>query len=71
MYCSHIVHTEYQFCAPGPTSGGATYTRWGSTNCSNIAGTQEIYSGITAGSVYTHWGDGANHLCLVKGQLHA
>ncbi len=36
-----------------------------------IAGTQEVYSGITAGSVYTHRGNGANHLSLVKGQLHA
>ena len=30
---------------PGPVSGGATYTRWGRTSCSNITGTSLVYSG--------------------------
>ncbi len=51
---------------PGPKSGGATYTRWGNSTCADIAGTEEVYSGITAGSSYQHKGNGANYLCLVK-----
>ena len=31
--------------APGPVSGGATYTRWGRTLCPNITGTSLVYSG--------------------------
>ncbi len=52
--------------APGPTSGGATYTRWGKSICASIAGTEQVYSGITAGSSHQHRGNGANYLCLVK-----
>ncbi len=50
---------------PGPKSGGATYTRWGNSTCADINGTEEVYSGITAGSSYEHKGNGANYLCLV------
>ncbi len=32
----------------------------------DINGTEEFYSGITAGSSHGHRGNGANHLCLVK-----
>ncbi len=51
---------------PGPKSGGATYTRWGNSTCADIAGTEQVYSGITAGSSHVHRGNGANYLCLVK-----
>ncbi len=51
---------------PGPKYGGVTYTRWGNSSCADINGTEEVYSGITAGSSYLHKGNGANHLCLVK-----
>ena len=50
----------------GPKSGGATYTRWGKSTCPGISGTEEVYSGITAGSHYTHSGSGSNNLCMSK-----
>ena len=50
----------------GPKSGGATYTRWGKSTCPGISGTEEVYSGSTAGSHYTHSGAGSNHLCMFK-----
>ena len=50
----------------GPRCGGATYTRWGKSTCPEITGTQAVYTGITAGSHYTHSGGGANHLCMPK-----
>ena len=48
----------------GPPSGGAIYTRWGKSSCSQIQGTELLYSGITGGSFYTHTGGGANYLCM-------
>ena len=49
---------------PGPSVGGAVYTRWGRTTCPNITGTQLVYAGRAAGSWYNHKGGAANHLCL-------
>ena len=49
---------------PAAMKGGATYTRWGKTACPTVSGTELVYSGITAGSHYTHTGGGANYLCL-------
>ena len=48
----------------GPNSGGATYIRWGKSSCPTSL--SEVYSGIAAGSHYTHSGGGANHLCMPK-----
>ena len=50
----------------GPKSGGATYTRWGKSTCPVISGTEEVYSGITAGSHFSHSGGGSNYLCMSK-----
>ena len=49
---------------PGPLSGGAVYTRWGKSSCPSTAGTEMIYSGITAGAKYSTDGGGANYLCI-------
>ena len=49
---------------PGPSTGGATYTRWGKSSCPQVKGTVLLYSGFAGGSHYTHQGAGANHLCL-------
>ena len=46
--------------------GGVTYIRWGRTSCPTVAGTEEVYSGITAGSYYTNTGGGSNYICMVK-----
>ena len=50
--------------APGPVSGGATYTRWGRTSCPNIAGTSLIYSGRAGKSWFNQRGGGGNYQCL-------
>lgn len=39
-----------------------TYTRWGRTTCEEPA--TVVYTGIMAGSHYTHKGGGSNYLCL-------
>ena len=49
---------------PGPLSGGAVYTRWGKSSCPSTAGTEMVYSGITAGNLHSGPGGGANHLCM-------
>ena len=49
---------------PGPSMGGAVYTRWGRTTCPNITGTQLVYAGRAAGGRYIYKGGGANRLCL-------
>ena len=49
---------------PGPSTGGASYIRWGRTTCPDIEGTELLYSGRAAGAHYTHQGSGANYLCL-------
>ena len=46
--------------------GGVTYIRWGRTSCPTVDGTEYVYDGITAGSLYTHTGGGSNYICLVK-----
>ena len=50
--------------APGPVSGGATYTRWGRTSCPNITGTSLIYSGRAGKSWLDQRGGGGNYQCL-------
>ena len=50
---------------PGtPGVGSVVYTRWGNTSCPSTEGTSLVYSGITAGSFYSHTGGGANYLCM-------
>jgi len=49
-------------------SVGATYTRWGKAGCP-ANGTELVYSGLTAGSHYTHSGGASNYLCLTKTPL--
>ena len=51
---------------PGPTSGGATYIRWGKSFCPGVTGTELVYSGIAGGSWYNQEGGGSNYLCLPK-----
>ena len=51
---------------PGPISGGIIYTRWGKSTCSNIYGTEMLYSGIAGGSHIYHEGGGGNYLCMPK-----
>ena len=46
--------------------GGVTYIRWGRTSCPAVAGTEEVYNGITAGSYHDHTGGGSNYICMVK-----
>ena len=48
---------------PGPSSGGAIYTRWGRTVCPDTSGTELVYKGLTAGTPYDQTGGGANYLC--------
>ena len=52
--------------AAGPKSGGATYTRRRKSTCPRITGTEEVYSGITAGSNRLHSGSGSNNRCMSK-----
>ncbi|WAR18452.1 hypothetical protein MAR_000290 [Mya arenaria] len=47
------------------TNVGTTYTRWGKPSCPGN-GTETIYSGLVAGSHYTHKGAAANYLCLTQ-----
>ena len=49
---------------PGPVSGGATYIRWGRTQCPNITGTSLVYNGRAAKSGHNHAGGGSNYQCL-------
>ena len=49
---------------PGPVSGGAAYTRWGKTSCTNRTGTSLIYSGRAGKSFFTQKGGGGNYQCL-------
>ena len=43
---------------------GVTYVRWGRTNCSNVTGTQLLYSGRAGGAYWSIKGGGAEKLCL-------
>ncbi len=49
---------------PGPKSAGVTYIRWGKTSCPSRPGTELLYNGITAGSLWSNTGGGANYLCM-------
>ncbi len=51
---------------PGPSSGGAVYTRWGRTVCPATSGTELVYKGRAAGTKYDHTEGGANYLCTTK-----
>ena len=51
----------------GPTRGGVVYTRWGSSNCSDVNGTELIYSGRAGGSAYYQ---SANILCMPEDPEH-
>ena len=51
---------------PGPSSGGAVYTRWGRTVCPNTSGTELVYKGLAAGTKYDQTGGGANYLCITE-----
>ncbi|XP_036357868.1 uncharacterized protein LOC115210429 [Octopus sinensis] len=42
---------------------GAIYTQWGKRNCTSRRSTQ-VYSGLAAGTHYSHSGGGSNYLCL-------
>ena len=49
---------------PGPSVGGAVYTRWGRTTCPSSNGTQLVYAGRAAGSWFNHKGGAAAfHWC--------
>ena len=47
-------------------SGGAVYTRWGRTVCSDTDGTVLVYEGLAAGSAWNQPGGGANYICITK-----
>ena len=50
---------------PGPRSGGVTYVRWGKSSCPSVAGTELIYAGRVAGTLfYNKPRSGSNYLCL-------
>ena len=51
---------------PGPTGQGTVYIRWGRTTCPTVPGTERVYEGIAAGSLYNQKGGGSNRLCLPK-----
>ena len=51
---------------PGPRSGGVTYVRWGRTTCPNTTGTELVYTGRAAGSLFYHKGGGSNYQCIVE-----
>ena len=53
---------------PGPSSGGVTYVRWGRTTCPNTTGTELVYRGIMAGSLWSSSGGGANYQCITEEQ---
>ena len=50
--------------APGNTSGGITYVRWGRTICPNTTGTELVYTGRAAGTNYNVQGGTNDYLCL-------
>ena len=44
--------------------GGVNYIRWGRITCPDTEGTELLYSGVAAGSLYSQQGGGSNYLCL-------
>ena len=55
---------------PGPVSGGATYIRWGRTQCPNITGTSLVYNCRAANSFYNQAGGGVNYQCLPNNPVY-
>ena len=51
-------------CKPKLNGSGATYIRWGRTECPDVNGTQKVYDGFAAGDHYTHPGGPVELLCL-------
>ena len=51
---------------PGSRSGGVTYVRWGRTTCPDTEGTEVVYTGRAAGSLWSHQGGGANYQCVTE-----
>ena len=49
---------------PGPRSGGVTYVRWGESSCPSVTGTELVYAGRAAGTLYSKSGGGSNYLCM-------
>ena len=49
---------------PGPRSGGVTYVRWGRTTCPDTNGTELVYAGQAAGTLFRHTGGTNQYLCL-------
>lgn len=45
---------------------GATYTRWGKTECPSVNGTVKIYDGLAAGGTYTRYGGAIDLLCIPR-----
>ena len=45
---------------------GATYVRWGRTDCPAINGTVKVYDGFAGGDWYTHGGGPSELLCLPR-----
>ncbi|CAI9737305.1 Hypothetical predicted protein [Octopus vulgaris] len=69
---SRILKLEKRSIQPreNPTSkppfdfrSGAVYTHWGKRNCTSKR-SHQVYSGVAAGSFYSHSGGGSNYLCL-------
>ncbi len=54
----------YFYNAAIGASGGVTYVRWGRKSCPYVSGTVLLYHGITAGSLWSNTGGGANYLCM-------
>ena len=62
----HLVVFVFLFFIAGvddPGMSGVTYVQWGRKQCS-AAGVQTLYTGVAAGSLYSHAGGGANTQCL-------
>lgn len=52
-----------------PAVGGATYIRWGRTECP--VETDLVYKGFAAGGYYTHEGAGSEYICLSDNPKYA
>ena len=62
MQVKATVHYFYTLGTLG--AGGVTYTRWGSSSCSNSTGAQLVYNGSAAGTWFSNSGGGAEKICL-------
>ena len=63
----HTVQNDIVTLQTGAISG-STYVRWGRKSCAGN-GTETVYSGYTAGDLYSHATAATNHLCLVPDPL--